>query len=138
LKDGVSEPAAASDHGKKGAQIFKHYRHALNGYAAKLSEATLAAVRADSRVRFVAPGEELFAAAKPPPPENPQVTQRSVERIDANLSSTRSGDGRGSVPIDVAVLDSGIVSSHPDLNVAGGTDCTDSGWLEDTYGDGQR
>jgi hypothetical protein len=45
-------------------------------------------------------------------------------RIDADVSSARSGDGRGSVPVNVAVIDDGMDATHPDLNVVGVTSCT--------------
>jgi hypothetical protein len=50
LKDGVSEPTSASDAAKKGAQVTQNYRHALNGYAAKLSDSALTAIRADRKM----------------------------------------------------------------------------------------
>jgi subtilisin len=122
LKDGVHEASTAADHALKGAVVFDHYRHALNGYAATLSPSALAAVRADSRVLFVAPDGEL-QSAPPPPPAFAQVLPDNIDRIDGDLSSTRSGNGSGSVRVNVAVIDTGI-DPHPDLDVAGGVDCT--------------
>ena len=121
LKDGVSEPTTAADHTKKGAAVFQHYRHAVNGYAAKLSASTLAAVRTDSRVRFVAPDEEVRADCPDSGP--PQRVPCSVDRVDGDLSSTVSGNGTGSINVNVAVLDTGIDLTHPDLNVVGGKTC---------------
>ncbi|MET9893471.1 S8 family serine peptidase [Streptomyces sp. NPDC006465] len=46
-----------------------------------------------------------------------------ARRVNADRSSTRSGDGRGSVHVNVAVLDTGISNAQPDLNVRGGVDC---------------
>ena len=51
------------------------------------------------------------------------VLQSAIDRIDADLSSTRSGDGSGTVNVNVAVLDTGIGLGQTDLNVAGGVDC---------------
>ncbi len=131
LKDGVSEPAVASDHAKKGAKVFQHYKHALKGYAATLSDPQFAAVRADSRVAFVAPDEEVRATAPPclnrgstlSDNPTPQCLPWNVDRIDGESSSTVSGDGTGSVNVNVAVLDTGIDIEHPDLSVVGGKDC---------------
>jgi subtilisin family serine protease len=53
-----------------------------------------------------------------------QCLPTGVERIDGDKSSTRSGDGKGSVNVNVAVLDSGIDATDPELNVVGGTNCT--------------
>ena len=110
----------------------------MKGYAAKLDANGVAAAKADPDVLFVSEDRELTAAAPPAPPtENPQVTQRSITRIDGDESSTRSGDMRGSVPLNVAVIDSGIDSDHPDLTVVGGVNCVgDKGGFEDTYGHG--
>ena len=46
----------------------------------------------------------------------PQRTPTGIDRVDAELSATKSGDKVGSVDADIAVLDSGV-SSHPDLNI---------------------
>ncbi|GLX41896.1 hypothetical protein Sros01_79680 [Streptomyces roseochromogenus] len=51
-----------------------------------------------------------------------------ADRVDAERSSARSGDGHGSLgstgnQVNVAVLDSGIDGGQPDLNVRGGGDC---------------
>ena len=38
-------------------------------------------------------------------------------RVDADLSPAKSGDGNGTVDADIAVLDTGVQFDHPDLNV---------------------
>ena len=40
-----------------------------------------------------------------------------INRIDGDFSNTQSGDGAGSVNLDVGVLNSGIDLMRPDLNV---------------------
>jgi subtilisin family serine protease len=45
-----------------------------------------------------------------------QRNPTGIDRVDADLSAARSGDGRGDVNADIAVLDTGV-SSHPDLNI---------------------
>lgn len=55
-----------------------------------------------------------------------QIVPPNVARVGATVSSARAGDGVGVVDADIAILDSGIDSTHADLNVAGGVDCTDS------------
>jgi subtilisin len=129
LKDSVSDPAAvAAEHGRAdGAQVSHVYSYALKGYAAAIPESRIAAVRADPRVAAVAPDSE-FTAAEVKPCTDPQVLScqflaRWIFRIDADASSTRSGDGRGTVNLNVAVIDSGIDAAHPDLNVKGGVNC---------------
>jgi subtilisin family serine protease len=45
-----------------------------------------------------------------------QRTPTGIDRVDADLSAAKSGDGRGDVNADIAVLDSGVFP-HPDLNI---------------------
>jgi subtilisin len=133
LKDGTDANGVVDAHRRDyGADVFLIYHHALGGYAARLSAGALAAVRSDPAVLFVAEDEFVTAAA-----EVPQFLPRGVDRIDGERSSTRSGDGRGSVAINVAVLDSGIDATHPELNVVGGTNCVnDKGGFGDPEGHG--
>jgi subtilisin family serine protease len=138
LKPGGSRAGALAAARAGGGELLFQYRHALDGFAVSLPAAAVSGIERNPNVLFVAESRELHATAPAPPPsENPQVLQRSVDRIDAELSSARSGDGRGAVAVNVAVLDSGIDSDHPDLNVVGGVNCVnDSGGFEDTYGHG--
>ena len=46
-----------------------------------------------------------------------QQIPKGINRIDADLSYTRSGSGVGSINADIAIIDSGIFYNHPDLNV---------------------
>ena len=47
----------------------------------------------------------------------------AIGRIKATQSSTVSGNGSGSVPVNVAVMDTGVQLDRPDLNVVGGHNC---------------
>jgi subtilisin len=133
LKDSVDDPGGVvRQHDRKHG--FRHdqlYRYALTGYAAGMSAEQAETLRSDPRVLSVEQDRELRSAAKPPPPppapQPAQVPSRAIFRIGADLSSTRSGDGSGSVPINVAVLDGGVDVDHPDLNVVGGKDCASHG-----------
>jgi subtilisin len=132
LRADANAAAVARDHEQAvGAQVLGVYSHALKGYAGRLSPSALQAIRADSRVLFVVPDKTVSAAS--------QTLPRGVDRIDGEQSSTRSGNGSGSVDVNVAIIDTGIAASHPDLNVAGGVDClqgkTSSGF-EDQSGHG--
>ena len=124
LRDGPASPDAAET-AKKHAAAFgvspTHvYSHALHGYAAQMSPAVASAMASDPRVLFVAPDSPVFALNRP---TGTQILPTGIDRIDADRSSTRSGDGRGSVDVNVAVLDTGIDLKHPDLNVVGGVAC---------------
>ena len=46
-----------------------------------------------------------------------QTLPKGINRVDGDLSPTKSGDGSGSVNSDIAILDTGIDTSHPDLLV---------------------
>src|ERR671910_3474224 len=95
-----------------GGTPLMQYKSVLNGYAVQLPSSALPLIKADSRVRFVSSNLSATLAA--------QTLPTGVDRIDGDLSSTSSGDGGGSVPINVAVVDTGIDLDHPDLNVVRG------------------
>ena len=131
LDKGASLNAVLSQHEALSGLTVEHtYGHALNGYAAKLSPAALSEVRADSRVAFVSPDRVVHATA--------QTLPTGINRIDADASSTVSGDGTGSVNVNVAVIDTGIDSSHPDLNVVGGKGCAPGVGTTDGNGHGSH
>src|SRR6476620_10125770 len=46
-----------------------------------------------------------------------QRTPTGIDRVDADLSPAKSGDGSGAVGADIAILDTGVQRYHPDLNV---------------------
>lgn len=92
------------------------YERAIRGFAAKVPPGRLALLRRDPRVRFITE-DRIFEIAA-------QTLSTGVNRIEADQSSTQSGNASGAVDIDVAILDTGIQGNHPDLNVAGGYNCT--------------
>jgi len=113
LKDDADAQNVAEAHSRRlGVEVTSTYQHALRGYAAKIPSARLSEVKADPHVLFVQPDRTAVAFS--------QTKPTGVDRIDGDLSSTKSGDGSGSVDVDVAVIDTGINKTHPDLNVAGG------------------
>jgi subtilisin family serine protease len=121
--DILDVPAVAQEHAQSyGAGVQHVYRHALKGYAAVFPQALeelaeiLEAIRSDPRVAFISADRPVRAIA--------QTLPTGVDRVEADLSSTQAGDGSGSVNVGVAVLDTGIQTDHPDLNVAGGEDCS--------------
>jgi subtilisin len=123
LKDGASQSQVVADHRRKDdAHVLLTFGHSLKGYAAKLSPSALEKVKADPRVDYVSPdyeGKPIQGKPVPPPPPPPagQSLPTGIDRIDADLSSALSGDGQGTTDVDVAVVDTGIDLTHPDLNV---------------------
>ena len=139
LKHGANGHAVAAEHARSAhARVLHTYDAALHGYAARLSPAGLAKVKADARVAFVIQDREATVVQS-------QVLPTGVNRIDADLSPTAqyAGNGTGAAagamtsggPITsgVAVYDTGIDLKHPDLTVAGGVNCLDA---SDAYNDG--
>jgi subtilisin family serine protease len=130
LKENAGDPrAVASKHAKRhGGEVGHVYKHALKGYSATLTAAGAQSLSQDAAVAYVTPDREVKADAVPAEDcinvAECQLLTRGIKRIDGELSSTLSGDGLHSVDINIAVIDSGIDSTHPDLNVVGGTNCT--------------
>jgi aqualysin 1 len=128
LKDGVPDSAdVASEHSRRhGADVGFVYGHALKGYSAVIPSERLDALRADSRVDYVVPDGVASAVA--------QTLPWGIDRVDADASSTKAGDGSGAVNVNAYVIDSGI-AAHPDLNLVGhvnfangkNTDCNGHG-----------
>jgi subtilisin len=129
VKKGFNARAVAVDHGRRaGADVHQTYRHALNGFSVRLSDAALARMRADKRVLLVSADHEVHGAA--------QTLPTGIDRIEGDLSSTAAGNGSGSVNVAVAVLDTGIDLRHPDLNVLGGKNCSTGKSYNDGNGHG--
>jgi subtilisin len=123
LRPGVDSDAVASEHRARfGESVERVYHFAFRGYAAVIPTVRLDDVRADPRVAYVTPDLPVEATAARPVGST-QVVPTGIDRIDADQSSTLAGDGQGTVAVNVAVLDTGIDPTHPDLNVVGGTNC---------------
>lgn len=114
-----------------GASVQHVYRHALKGYTAVFPQAQeelaviLDLIRSDPRVAFISADTPVWVVA--------QTLPTGVYRVEGDLSSTQAGNGSGSVNVPVAVIDSGIQTNHPDLNVAGGKSCISG---SSSYNDG--
>ena len=82
----------------------------LQGFSIKVpNERVLEAIQRNPNVEYIEQDMQVQAFA--------QLLPRGVNRVDGDLSSTVSGSGAGSVNVDIAILDTGIQISHPDLNV---------------------
>jgi subtilisin family serine protease len=123
LNDRAGDPAtaAAEQSSHYGLEVGRVYRAALHGYSAVVPEQNLDRLRRDPTVAFVEPDQPAETLARPPGGST-QTLPTGVDRIDGDLSSTKSGDGAGSVSTPIAIIDTGS-GPHPDLNVAGGTSC---------------
>ena len=101
-----------------GLQTGFVYQHALKGMSALVPEGRLIALQHDPRVAYVV--EDL------PRSISAQEIPTGIQRIFADENTAIDIDGVDDyrVDVDVAVIDTGIDFQHPDLNVAGGVNCT--------------
>ena len=113
LKDNVDSGAVADQHkGRYGAQLRHVYRHALKGYAGTIPDHRVDDVRRDSRVDYVERDGTVHAVG--------QTLPWGIDKIDADLSSTKAGDGSGAVSnVNAYVIDTGVDTAHTDLWVVG-------------------
>ena len=130
LEEGTQDPTAvAREHAQRhGAEVLRTYRHAIKGYAARLPDKQLDRVRADGRVAYVEPDQTTRSTA--------QTLPWGIDKIDADASSAKAGDGSGAVSnVNAYVIDSGIYK-HADLRVVKHVNFAGDGKNYDCYGHG--
>lgn len=115
LEDRVSAPGAvAEQQGERyDTRVGEVYDEALTGYVARVPDDEVADLRANERVDYVELDAPVEALA--------QRLPWGIDKIDADVSSTRAGDGTGSVRgVRTYVIDTGVDTAHRDLNAATG------------------
>lgn len=91
------------------------FSRALRGFAASLSRGQIDALSRHPLVERIEADEPISVV---PITTAVQVVDWGIPRIHADISSTRSGDGAGTVSgVNVYVIDSGIDPTHPDINL---------------------
>lgn len=111
--DSVTSELAAT-HGLRTTHI---YRYAIKGSAVVVPPGRLAALQRDPRVAYVEANQVFHATA--------QTLPTGVNRINADLDPVAHINGVDErVNADIAILDSGIDLTHPDLNLYRYTNCT--------------
>ena len=95
------------------------FNASIRGYAARLTNAQLALLRADARVEEVVPDDIVSLTGETVP-----TGVRRVNGLHSPIAQIDGNDTR--VNADVAIVDTGIDPHHVDLNVAGGYSCSTS------------
>ena len=130
LEEDVRNPGEVAGNiaGRNDARVGFVYRNAIKGFSAVIPNARVAEVRAEGLVESVERDGTVTTTA--------QTLPYGIDRVEADVSSTKAGNGSGAVPgVNVYVIDTGIDTRHADLNVArhvnfaGGknTDCNGHG-----------
>jgi hypothetical protein len=94
----------------------RSFRHAINGFEAELDDAAVARLKRDGRVRAVEKNGQMAPCLL----QFPQQTPAGVARIGIlqfPMTYISNGTWNNQIDVDVAVLDTGIDPTHPDLNV---------------------
>ncbi len=108
LRDILSEVAKQVN--IEGTEILHIYEDVLNGFAISVpNERVIEAFEQSPFVDYIEKDKTVKSFA--------QTLPSGVNRVDGDLSSTKSGNGGGVINTDIAILDSGIHTSHSDLNV---------------------
>ena len=117
----------------KEANVIHTYENTIKGFTIRVpNQSALAVIQSDPRVEYVEQDQRVTIFQQ-------QALPTGIDRIDRELSSITSRNRIGSAPVDadIAIIDTGIDLTHPDLNVYRDTtfvDGTNSGNDDDGHG----
>lgn len=106
------------------------YSHAINGFSARIPDARLARIQSDPRVVSVERDQVVSIQDQ----EVPTGVQRIYAHGNPNIDIDGTDDVR--VDVDVAVIDTGIDLTHPDLNVVQSVNCASGSPFSSKCGSG--
>lgn len=115
-KDSVSSPGRETASRERRANFVSRrvYANALKGFAASLSRAQVNQLESDPEVASVVADRYVRATAETFP--------TGIQRINASIAGGFNAAGAAGV----AVIDTGVELSNPDLNVVDGTNCVNA------------
>jgi subtilisin len=120
LKDGTAARSVAAAHAERfGLDVGHVYTSALRGYSASMPASVATLLEAAPSVAWVQEDRPVATTA--------QSLPTGINRSNADASPTAAIDGVDTrVDVDVAVIDTGVDLTHPDLNVyrAGAKNCS--------------
>ncbi|HZJ04820.1 MAG TPA: S8 family serine peptidase [Nocardioidaceae bacterium] len=120
LADNAVSSRLASVHDARfGIDVGHVYNAALRGYAARMTPAVADLIALDPAVKWVQEDNPVSTTA--------QSTPTGISRSEADVSPTARINGVDErVNVDVAVIDTGVDLTHPDINVyrAGAKNCS--------------
>lgn len=133
FKDGVAAPSDLTQalEDRLGFHSGRRFTHVVRGFAASLTADQVGRVDADDRVAYVAPDRRKSIDATAALAGG-ETAPTGVRRIGAATPTT----SREASTVGVAVLDTGVQLTHPDLNVVDARNCTGSGPANDDNGHG--
>ena len=141
FKDSVTAPGelARSQAEERGGKLGFVYSHAIKGYSVELPEQAVEGLRHNPQVDYVLRDgpvelfeeeeEEEEVELETENSEGPEIFEvtipTGISRTYATVNKALDIDSQDDVraDVDVAVLDTGINLSHPELNVVGRTNC---------------
>ena len=120
FEDSVEHPAdlARAQVEQRNGKLGFIYRVVLNGYSAELPVQAVEGLRRDPRVKYVVIDGEVAPFA--------QTTPTGVSRVFATANKAIDIDSTDDLRVDadIAVIDTGVDYTNPDLNVVARTDCS--------------
>jgi aqualysin 1 len=134
LEEDVDHPSrvASGIEQRQDLEVGFVYSNALEGFSAEITDQDLAAVRANPQVAYIERDRKVHMVA--------QTLPWGINKIDADISSTKAGDGTGAITnVNAYIIDTGIDDkdrTHDDLNVVDHNNFTRDGKNHDCNGHG--